>query len=149
MSEKPRDWDKELAEIDKVIARGPAPTPAPAPATRPAAALPASAPPPAAPVRRRDRAGSWVRSLLAVALAVALPFWPYAAACGFDLVLYAGAVALLVLVSLWAATATWRRQQGFAHVLSLLALLWGVMLAGTIVLPRIGYARAPLTWMCG
>ena len=26
MSDQPRDWDKELADIDKVIARSPAPS---------------------------------------------------------------------------------------------------------------------------
>lgn len=148
MTDKPRDWDKELADIDKVIAREPAPS---APA-RVQAGVPAPAGVPRAgpPVpRKRDRVGSWVRTLLAVGLAIALPFWPYPAACGFDLALYSSGVVLLLLVSLWSATATWRRQQGLAHALSLLALLWGVMLAGTILLPRIGYARAELTWMCG
>ena len=31
MTEQPRNWDKELADIDKVIARQPAPASAPAP----------------------------------------------------------------------------------------------------------------------
>lgn len=153
MTEKPRDWDRELAEIDKAIARSPDAPPAgppAAPSGRPALApgtVPAAAPP--APVsNRRGRAAAWVFTLIAVALAVALQFWPYLRHCGFGLLGYTGVVAILILVSLWASLSTWRNRVGFAHFLSLLSLLWGFGLAALIILPRIGYARTALTWDC-
>jgi hypothetical protein len=148
MSDQPRDWDKELAEIDKVIAREPAG--GPPPATRVGgAAAPVAVPRPAIPVvRKKDRAGSWVRALLTAALGVAIPFWPYPVACGAGLALYSGAVVVLLLASVWTATAAWRRRQGLVHVIALLSLLWGIMLAGSILLPRIGYAQGQLAWVC-
>jgi hypothetical protein len=57
-------------------------------------------------------------------------------------------VVVLLLASIWTATAAWRRRQGAAHVVALLSLLWGVMLALSILLPRIGYAQGQRFWMC-
>ena len=146
MSDKPRDWDRELAEIDKVIARAPGDPPVPqrAPGSAPAAV-------PAPPVRLpggRDRVGAWLRTLLVVALAAGLPFWPYAQRCGLGLAGYAAAVGVLILAGIWALAGSWRHRQGVAHFLSLLALLWGLALAAAVVLPRIGYAREVLPWSC-
>jgi hypothetical protein len=148
MSERPRDWDRELAEIDKAIER--------TPPAGPPARVPGAAPAPGAPVgpsgppisRGRDRAGTWVRTLLAVALGVALPLWPYAHRCGLGLLLYSGAIGVLLLTSLWAMAGSWRHRQGLAHIASTLTLLWGLGLAAMVVLPRIGYAREVLPWMC-
>ena len=148
MSEKPRDWDRELAEIDKVIAREPVGGPPPAARVGGAAAT-VAVPQPAIPVvRKKDRAGTWVRALLVAALGIAIPFWPYPVACGAGLGLQSGAVVVLLLASIWTATAAWRRRQGAAHVVALLSLLWGVMLALSILLPRIGYAQGQRFWMC-
>lgn len=152
MTDKPRDWDRELADIDKVIARSPDVPPAgrPAPATgRPAQAPGTGTAVPAAPVpSRRGRAGAWMVTLLAIALAAALPFWPYLNNCGFGLIGYAATVGFLVLVSAWAVVGTWRHRLGLAHFLSILAFLWGLALAAVVILPRIGYAREALTWDC-
>ena len=153
MTEKPRDWDRELAEIDKVIARSPDAPPAGSPAApsgRPALA-PGTPPPAVAPApvpSRRGRAAAWMFTLFAVALAVGLQFWPYLRNCGFGLLGYTGVVGILILASLWASLSTWRHRVGLAHVLSLVTLFWGFALAAMIVLPRIGYARAALTWDC-
>ncbi|HEU4829047.1 MAG TPA: hypothetical protein VFT04_07615 [Gemmatimonadales bacterium] len=153
MTEKPRDWDRELAEIDKVIARSPDAPPAgrPAvPAGRPAiaAGAPAPAPPTAGGPSRRGRGAAWMMTLLAVALGAAFPFWPYLHQCGFGLLGYAATVGLLILVSAWAGVSTWRHRLGLAHFLALVTLLWGLGLAAVIILPRIGYARTALTWDC-
>src|SRR5690606_29903076 len=129
MTDQPRDWDRELAEIDKAIARTPDAAPPPAGAgSRPA--LPARGTPSAAApagvapaARGRERAATWAGTLLLLLLGGALPFWPYAHACGLGLLLYGGAVGVLVLASLWVAMSSWRRRQGFAHLLSLAALL--------------------------
>jgi hypothetical protein len=132
-----RDWDKELAAIDRAIERAPL---SPSATPRPDVSL--------APAR--GSAGRvWGRLALVVALGAALPFWPYARGCGVGLVLYLGAVAVLLAASTWAATHAWRHRRPAAHVLALAAIAWGSALAAREVLPRIGYARVPATWACG
>jgi hypothetical protein len=136
---EPRDWDKELAAIDRAIERAPVP----------AAGTPAAAPRDAGPPLARGSAGrAWARLLPVLALAVALPFWPYARACGLGLALYLGAVAILVGAGFWAATSAWRHRRPLAHVLALGAVTWGGVLAAQEVLPRIGYAKVTASWTC-
>ncbi len=154
MSEQPRDWDKELAEIDRLIAKAPAPpakgTASPAPAAGGPRALPApgGAPAPAAPRPGGSPFTAWLRVGLVLALGVALPFWPYAHRCGTALFLYLGAAGMLVLGGLWGAVTTWDRRMGRAHALSLVATLWGLALVAAEVLPRVGYAAQRLPWSC-
>jgi hypothetical protein len=156
MSEKPRDWDRELEEIDKVIARTPAAPPrdrAPGSVPVPAGSVPASPSPslPAAaapPPRRGARAGAWLATLLVSALAVGIPFWPYGQACGIGLIGYIAAIGVLVIASVWALVVTWRQRIGLAHILATITLLWGLGLAAAVVLPRIGYASDALGWNC-
>ncbi len=149
MSQPPRDWDKELAAIDRVMATTPAAQP-PATAAPRAPAPPADRlPAPVPGVGPRQRMATWGRVLVTVALAVALPFWPYGRACGLDLALYGVAVAVTGLSGLWAARSAWARRQGFAHVLALLVLTWSLALAARELLPRTGYAKQPASWRCG
>lgn len=142
-----RDWDKELAEIDKVMAKAPAVPPSP-PVRAPAAPAPANAPA-AAPARAGTALGSWTKVLLGVVLASAMTQWPYQANCGTPLFLYTGAAAMVPVAGAWAGLATWRRRMGFAHLLSLLVIFWGAVLLAQIILPRIGYAKTVATWWCG
>jgi len=135
----PRDWDKELAAIDRVIERAPA-----GPAGTPAAA-PRDA---GAPVARGAARRVWVRLVPVLALAAALPFWPYARACGIGLALYLGAVATLLGAGAWAAASAWRHRRPVAHVLALGAIAWGGVLAAQEALPRVGYARVTAVWTC-
>jgi hypothetical protein len=146
----PRDWDKELADIDKIIARQPA-GPAPGP-------LPAGSPSPRAgelgrhrpiePPRHRVVLTAWLRVVLALGVAAAMTQWPYAHGCGFQLYLYLGAAGVVFLAGLWGAVTTWRRRMAFAHLLSLLVVLWGGCLAGKAVLDRTDYVKTRLTWTC-
>lgn len=153
----PRDWDKELADIDKLIAGMPAPKPEPAGgggkgAPRPA--LPGGRPPApqAGPAGRvpaaGGRGGLWLRVGLGVLLGAGMTQWPYAAACGLGLMLYLGAVTAVVLTGWWSAVHSWRRQVGWAHVVSLAVVAWGLVLAAGVVLPRIGYAARTAAWWC-
>jgi hypothetical protein len=145
----PRDWDKELAAIDKAIERLPAGgAPAPSPtATKGAPAAPGRRAD--APVARTGRSGTtWLRVLLVLALAAAMPFWPYAHRCGLNLYLYLGAAAFVVLAGVWGGVRAWHSRLGLAHVLSLLSVLWGLGHVASEVLPRIGYAAASLPWTC-
>jgi len=149
MSDQPRDWDRELADIDRAIAKQNAPgAPAPAPpSTAPGARRPASSPG-SAPVRRRSVALTWFWVALAVALGVALAIWPYQRACGLQLFFYLGAVGVTALAALLGALASWSHRRAVAHVLSLLVMTWAAVAAAREVLPRTGYAAAARTWMC-
>jgi putative flippase GtrA len=93
-----------------------------------------------------------LRLALASALGVGMLFWPYASRCGPGLAAYLGATAAVVVAGGWSARWTWRHRTARAHVLSLLLVLWGLVLAALEVLPRIGYAvpteAHPATWAC-
>lgn len=161
MTDQPRDWDKELAEIDKLMGKAPPATPAPAapvkaiPSGRapasPAAvggAVPARATSAAAPTSRRERIGTWSRAIAGAVLAGAMTQWPYAHGCGGGLILYSLAAGAVVVVGLWGAQASWRSRTALAHVLSLVITGWGLGLVASVVLPRIGYAAVAQAWLC-
>jgi hypothetical protein len=159
-----RDWEKELAKIDKQLASlpdealVPAPAPAapakPAPGAKPAKPAKAAAPAPAAPAGERPPRmwAMYARLSLAVALGGAMVLWPYEARCGLGLAAYLAAVGVVVTSGIWSAVWTWRHRASRAHVLSMLIVLWGLILGAMEVLPRVGYAkpdlRHPTTWQC-
>ena len=147
MSEQPRDWDREMAEIDRIAAKQGS-TPPGASHTAPVSAGRAAAPVGPAPAPRRSVALTWFWALLAVALAVALPLWPYQRACGLQLFFFLGATAVQALIALLGALASWASRRGVAHALSLLVMLWAGAVALREVLPRVGYAKTSLAWMC-
>ncbi len=148
MSDQPRDWDKELAAIDKVIARQPAGSGAAAPTGRPPES-PGRAAPPAAPSGGRLAVlTTWLRVGLGLTLAVGITQWPYANACGLNLAVYLGAIVTVVVAGVWSAFSSWHRRLGFAHFLSLTVMLWGLFLAAREVLPRVGYALEARHWTC-
>jgi hypothetical protein len=138
MTERPRDWDKELADIDRVIEKEPA-APAP-PARLPGAAAPAAA--------RGSVAMTWFWVVLAVLLAAALPLWPYGRSCGLQLFFYLGAAALAFLAGAAGAINSWRTRGAAAHLVSLLVVVFAGVMGAREVLPRIGYAARTETWLC-
>ena len=148
-----RDWDAEMRKIDEQMTRS-AKKPAPAPA--PAGAAPvARASAPAAPIGMAPATsgfGVYARLTLAVAVGVGIIFWPYAARCGVPLMGYLGAVATVIISGFWSAVWTWRHRAARAHLLSLLVVVWGLVLAGIDILPRTGYAipteAHPAGWSC-
>ncbi len=160
-----RDWDKELAMIDRQLAAlsdenleaqaaaaatappRPAAAPLQPPAARAAAAaapatLPASVTfvPGVQPRTWKSRAIVLGKLLLAAALGVAVSpvIWPFEFRCGADLGLYLGGIAAATLAGVWAARSSWRHRAGFAHTASLLVVLWGLSLAAWVALPRVG-----------
>ena len=147
MSEKPRDWDREMAEIDKVIAKGGAVGPAPVPAARSAGAAVAPAGAGVA-VSRKQALTTWIRALLGIVLVGGILQWPYAHRCGLGLVLYLGASGTVVVAGLWTMAVSWRRRQGWAHTVGVFTLLAGLGLVAMAVLPRLGYAKVTLPWLC-
>ncbi len=152
MTEQPRDWDKELADIDRVIEkqgatapRGAPPAPPSGGTTSPAPRTPALREP---AVARGSVAMTWFWMALAVLLAAALPLWPYGKGCGLELFFYLGAAALALLAGAAGAINSWRSRRGLAHVISLLVVVFAGVMAAREVLPRIGYAARSETWFC-
>lgn len=149
-----RDWDAELRKIDQQLAKqGPAAPPPPTPSAGAPKSAPAAAPALALPAGTgTSGAGVYFRLLLAVAVGVGIIFWPYANRCGLGLAGYLGAVGVVIVSGAWSAVWTFRHRAARAHLLSLLLVLWGLVLAGLDVLPRIGYAIPtadhPASWSC-
>lgn len=157
-----RDWDKELAKIDKQLGSlsddqllGPTPVQLPggkgAPPAKPGKPGKAPSAGPAEP--RETRAWAvYARLTISVALGVAMVVWPYPSRCGAGLAAYLAAVVVVVASGVWSSIWTWRHRASHAHALSLLLILWGLILGSMEVLPRIGYAkpdlRHPATWAC-
>ena len=146
MSERPRDWDKELAKIDQAIGRQ-GDVPPVAPSGRPAP--PAMRPAPSAPVTKTGHVVlTWFWVCLAIALAAALLLWPYDKTCGLQLTFFLGAVGTTAVFAVLGAISAWMHRRAFAHILSLLVLAWAGAAAAHEILPRIGYAKEPRTWLC-
>ena len=142
------DWDAELKKIDRqleslsdeeLISSSKAKSPAERAKVK-------------AVQRETSTFGVFARLVLAVALAVGMLFWPYAARCGAGLFGYLGATLAVLGAGIWTAVWTWRHRSARAHVLSLLLVAWGVVLGAIEVLPRVGYAKPdaqhPAVWMC-
>jgi hypothetical protein len=140
MNEEPRNWDKELADIDKAIAKQPAAAPGPV--------TPGGQGRPTSPSQRRFVALTWFWTALAVMLAVALPLWPNDKSCGLRLVFFLGAAGIALLMGVLGALSSWSYRRGLAHLLSLLAIVWAGIMAAREILPRAGYARHELHWTC-
>lgn len=141
MTEPPRDWDKELAEVDRLAARtAPGqPTPGPSRVGMTRDVTPAS---------RGAKFITWTGVVLTLAIAAALPLWPYGDPCGIGLFFYLGTVGVLILLGGFCAVSSWGQRLGLPHILSLFAVLWGLVLTAEQILPRIGYARAAEQWIC-
>jgi hypothetical protein len=139
-----KNWDKELAAIDKQLESASDAQLFPdkkgaAPAQKSAVA------------DQRAATSSWpaiLRLSLSVLLGVGILFWPYGNRCGIALAGYLFAVAAVAAGGIWSAVWTWRHRTGRAHTLSILLIAWGLILASSEVLPRIGYAKAALPWNC-
>lgn len=157
-----RDWEKELAEIDRRIASSPEAAAAPTPAA-PAAVVRKGAPdrppvggtPPivASPKRTwKTNAGLAIRVLLAGVLMACVIVWPYETRCGVGLGAYLGVIAVTALASLWTSVAAWKHRTAMLHVLGLAMLMASGVYAAREVLPRVGYALPdpahPTIWAC-
>lgn len=152
-----RDWDKELAKVDKQLASlSDDALLGPPPATTGKPTVPAGkkAPAQSAPVAARATSawGVYGRVILSLAVGVAMLLWPYPARCGVGLAAYLGAVGVVVASGVWSSIWTWRHRAARAHTLSLLLILWGMVLGSIEILPRVGYGKPdlnhPAAWVC-
>lgn len=131
MTEQPRDWDKELADIDRAITK-----------------QPASQPPAGSATRRRFVALTWFWTGLAIVLAVALAVWPYDKNCGLRLIFFLGAGGIALLAGILGALASWSHSRALAHLISLLVIVWSGVMVVREILPRVGYTRESRDWTC-
>jgi hypothetical protein len=144
VSDQPRDWDKELAAIDKVMAKGGG-APSSVPAQRGGGGAVAA---PGRALSRRTTLTTWVRAALGILVAVAVLQWPYAHRCGLGLILYLGSAATVAVAGAWTMIVSWNRRQGWAHLVGLGVFLGGLGLVATVLLPRLGYTATLLPWLC-
>lgn len=149
----PRNWDKELADIDKLMAadRAPAASNVPAKAgegSGRAASVAAPRGAGAVATRPRDTFGIWLRALLGILGAAALAFWPYPKACGSMLGLYLAGVVAVAGIGGYTMRYAWTHRRGVAHVVGLLVLLAGLALAALEIFPRVGSGAVTRTWTC-
>ena len=156
-----RNWEQELAKIDKQLASVSDDqllahnTPQRAPLVAPSAKnAPAAARPPA-PIAAAKTVGSWiawVQLVVAIAAGVGLWFWPWGTRCGLNAIGFTAATGAVTLLGLWSAIGSWKHRQSYAHVLSFAVMIWGLVLGAREVLPRVGYAipslERPAGWSC-
>lgn len=166
-----RDWDRELAAIDRRLGAVPDPpvtpaqagaTPAPPgalvtpdtgqPVLPPATGRTIGTPAPSGRRSWRAQFALLFRLVLGVAVVAALIYWPYSARCGVDLGYYLGLVALLGLVGVATSTSAWRHRSSVVHILGLAMVAGAVTLGAREVLPKVGYAipslAHPAAWSC-
>lgn len=144
--QKERDWDKEMAQVDRLLSK--LPTHEPAPAPRPAGrSAVAGADDGERRLTMREWLGTWVRVVLGVVIGVAITQWPYAHSCGFKLDVYLLAVSGVIAAGVWSSISSWKRRLAVAHTLSQLLVIWGVLLASREIFPRVT-AGSTVTWSC-
>lgn len=163
-----RNWDKEMAKIDRLMAKqgvspdgDEPPTPQP-PAKTKAQQSPAKQSIKAAPVPTKPEPsgkavvqaptggtfGLWLIATLGPVGAAALFFWPYSKGCGAGLAVYLVGVLAVLAASIWTLRSAWENRRGKMMTVGLLTLLTALALTATEVLPRIGYSAVSLTWTC-
>lgn len=147
-----RDWDKELAEVDRLIS-GLSGQPGPTPPTAPQRSGPGAAQvlgEKRASTARRETLRTWLWFVLAAGLGAALQWWwPYRRACGWPLYGYLGAVAVFFIAAAWSTIQSWRTRSTVAHFLSIPLLFWAAALGATEVLAREGYLQqSQYVWQC-
>jgi len=155
--EKERDWDREMREVDKLLAKLPEADPAlgrgvPTVPVSPRPVVggtdaPGSLQPGVGPARGRAWISTWMRVGLGLALGVGMLVWPYAHACGLKLVFYLIGATTVTVAGVWSALTSWKRRLGIAHALSIILIIWGLALAGRQLLPRV-YGKTPVPFFC-
>ncbi len=155
--QKERDWDREMREVDRLLAKLPEAEPT---LGRGVPTVPVSPRPglgvgaggaggtlPASPARGRAWITTWMRVGLGLALGIGMIVWPYSHACGLKLVFYLIGATAVTVAGVWSALTSWKRRLGIAHTLSIILIIWGLGLAGRQLLPRL-YGKTPVPFFC-
>jgi len=144
-----RNWDQEMREVDRLLAKLPAADPHLSGGYAPTLKRPAvGAGTHVAKPTRAEWLGAWARVALGVAIGVGMTQWPYTHGCGIRLIAYGVGIGAVFAAGVWSSFASWRHRLGFAHLLSQLLIIWALVLAAREVLPRVGYAKAAGVWFC-
>jgi hypothetical protein len=149
---KDRDWDREMREVDKLLAKLPEADPtlgrgAPTvPRAFPAHGV--HTPHPDSPAAAGARVTTWIRVGLGLMLGVGMLVWPYSHVCGLKLMFYMIGAGTVIVAGVWTGVSSWKRRMGLAHLLSLCLVIWGLVLAAGVVLPRVGYTNHAAIWFC-
>lgn len=141
--DKESQWDREMAEVDRMLAKLPTYEPAKhGPGGQPTVRRsgPALAGAPGGTV-----GGMWLKVILGLLVAIGVTIWPYTHVCGAKLLMYLIATGTVAISGGWAALATWKRRHGLAHLLALAVLGWGLALTALTVQPRIAGGAL---WFC-
>ncbi len=147
--EKGRDWDKEMAEVDKLLQKLPYGDPPPSASSAPTVKRSAAgAPAVDGGPTGREWLGTWSRVVLGLLIGIGMTQWPYTHGCGLRLFFYLIGVVTVIVAGVWSSISSWRRRLGFAHLLAQGLIIWGLVLAAREVLPRVGYARTQAPWLC-
>ena len=155
--EKERDWDKEMREVDKLLAKLPDAEPTlgrgvPTVPVSPRPGVAGAAPGPsgmahAGPARGKAWVTTWMRVGLGLVLGVGMLLWPYSHVCGLRLVFYLLGATTVTVAGVWSAVTSWKRRLGIAHTLSIILIVWGFALAATQVFPHI-VGKTPIPFLC-
>ena len=148
---KERDWDREMAEVDKLLKKLPEADPTlgrGVPTVPRAYPVPGAHPHSEGPAAAGARFTTWIRVGLGLLLGLGMLVWPYSHVCGLKLIFYMIGASTVVVAGVWSGISSWRRRLGLAHLLSLGLVIWGLALAAGVVLPRIGYANQSAVWFC-
>ena len=156
--QKERDWDREMREVDRLLAKLPEADPAlgrgvptvpvsPRPLVGGGGGAAAHATLQTGPARGRAWITTWMRVGLGLALGVGMLAWPYAHACGLKLLFYLIGSTAVTVAGVWSALTSWKRRLGIAHTLSIVLIIWGLALAGRQLLPRV-YGQSPVPFFC-
>ena len=154
---KDRDWDREMREVDKLLAKLPDADPtlgrgvptvpvSPRPAIGGVGGAPGGLHP-GGPARGRAWLTTWIRVGLGLALAVGMLAWPYTHSCGLKLTFYLIGATTVTVAGIWSALSSWKRRLAWAHGLSIVLIIWGLALAGRQILPRV-YGNQPIPFFC-
>jgi len=147
--EQERDWDRELAEVDRLLNQLPTHREEKAAAAAASRRAPTGqggqAP---AATSSRQWIGTWARVGLGLLIGIGMTQWPYTHGCGFKLFVYLGGVTTVIVAGMWSSLSSWKRRLGVAHLLSQGLVIWGLVLAAREILPRVGYAKEAATWFC-
>ena len=148
--QKERDWDREMREVDKLLAKLPEadPTLGRGVPTVPVAPRAGGSPTvQTGAARGRAWVTTWMRVGLGLALGIGMLAWPYAHACGLKLVFYLIGATAVTVAGVWSALTSWKRRLGIAHTLSIVLIIWGLAIAGRQLLPRV-YGKSPDPFFC-
>ena len=153
--QKERDWDREMREVDRLLAKLPEADPT---LGRGVPTVPVSPRPAVGGVgghgtletgaaRGRAWITTWMRVGLGLALGIGMLVWPYSHACGLKLVFYLIGATGVTIAGVWSALTSWKRRLGIAHTLSIILIIWGLGLGGRQLLPRL-YGKTPVPFFC-